>query len=589
MNWQDAILEYFTPKSSPMLLVVDPDSLLQDDTLLAEIQNRNYDVLELHDEVSFRNLFERNYRSRWDAGEARHVVVIVHTTDSQHYVPFDLWEKSKRIELSVAGLFPNLNAIVVRDLDNAFYKELYPAHQLLLARHEMLRGERQTIEFILRVVFDLDPVKADNPARWVEFLIQKHYNARSLPTSLEKHVVEKLLPNVTHIGVRAEFINDAKAFYNWLGEGWAKYVAACQDSTSSVGIDFSDLRLRPMLGYLFAEGLIPRAAIEVRELSRDDDWMAIGLGIDKTQGGYKVAEDAVAQTIYNLKARLARFQNMDETTLPTGKTDLRDWLNLAAEWAEAIYLANRLPQETYTQIQSDVTAARSALDKHFWNFVQQRYSAVDHYQDNKGPISLVGLNRWLYETLKPRERMALICFDGMALDQWYLLRDFLAARLPNLQYEENRTYAVAPTITPISRQALFAGRPPTTFMNTIQKTDQDGKRWQAFWTNHDIPPLRIAYASVKTSDSDLSEVKTIVDSKNLRLGILINLFDDVMHGTEGMPADADKRIFYDTLISQLENSYLNHLFKLLLDAGYRIFLTADHGNIAGVGSGLKAS
>ena len=88
-----------------MLLVIDPDNLMRDDALLAEVQNSNYDVIELADEVSFRFHFERNYRSRWDNGESRHIVVIVHTTNGDRYIPYDLWQKSKRIELSVSAFF----------------------------------------------------------------------------------------------------------------------------------------------------------------------------------------------------------------------------------------------------------------------------------------------------------------------------------------------------------------------------------------------------------------------------------------------------------------------------------------------------
>lgn len=39
--------------------------------------------------------------------------------------------------------------------------------------------------------------------------------------------------------------------------------------------------------------------------------------------------------------------------------------------------------------------------------------------------------------------------------------------------------------------------------------------------------------------------------------------------------------------SHLENGRLAELFDLLLSHDYRLFLTADHGNIAGVGNGLK--
>jgi hypothetical protein len=586
-TWQGAILAHFTPKRERMLLVIDPDNLMRDDALLAQVQNNNYDVLELADEVSFRAAFERNYRARWDDGEARHLVVVVHTTNGQRHIPYDLWQKGRRIELSVSALFPNLNAIVVRGLDNAYYADLYPAHQGLAARNEMLRGERSTIEFILRVVFGLDPAGAGDPARWVEFLIHKHYSARELPPALEDYVLHKLLPGVAPAGLRPEFLTDPNAFYAWLSEEWAAYVKRPPGSQRpwGSGIDFADPRLRPLLGYLFAEGLVERAPVP-EELSPNHEWLAIGLA-SVGKGATEVAlKESVEQSLYNLKARLARFQAMDETTLPAGKTDLRDWLNLAAEWAEVVYQANNLPAEAYARVQPALAAARETLDDYFWAFVQARYSAVDYYQDNKGPMCLTAVNSWLYQQVGRDERLALVCCDGLALDQWFLLRDYLRAALPGLSFHENRTYALAPGVTPISRQALFAGRPPTAFAETMNRTDQDGERWHAYWVNHDVPARRVAHAAVQVSGQGLDAVRAIAEGKNLCLGVLVNLFDDVMHAVKGMPPEADKRVYYSALRGHLENGRLDELFDLLLKHGYRLFLTADHGNIAGVGSGL---
>ncbi len=595
-TWQQAILAHFKPKKERMLLVVDPDNLLRDDALLAEIQNSNYDILELADEVTFRNTFERTYRSRWDEGEARHLVVVVHTTNGARHIPYDLRQKSKYLELSVADLFPNLNAITVRQLDNVYYTDLYPAHQQLVAHNELLRGERPTIEFILRVVFDLEPAATGNPARWVEFLIDKHYSARELPPALEEYLVQNLLPGVIQFGLRPEFLTDAPAFYTWLGEQWATYVANLTTAdqpphasriTPHASIDFADARLRPLLGYLFTEGLVPRAPA-LPSLPAGYDWLAIGL--TTTRKGTRDAQgvkELGAQALYNLKARLGRFQAMDTVSCPKPTTDVRDWLNLAAEWAEIVYQANSLPQSDYQQVQGELSAARRTIDTHFWGFVRARYGAVSYYQDNKGPISLMAVNPWLDQKVEAEARLALLCFDGLALDQWFLLRDYLHSVQPDLIFYENRTYALAPTITPISRQALFAGRPPTVFAETINTTGQDADRWQAYWVNHNIPERRVAHLAVKVNGQGLDRVQMVVESKNRRLGVLINLFDDVMHAVKDMPAKADKRVYYDTLRSHLENGRLAELFDLLLDHNYRLFVTADHGNIAGLGSGLK--
>lgn len=596
-TWQDAILAHFTPKRESMLLAIDPDSLLRDDALLAAIQNSNYDVLELGDEVAFRDGFERNYRSRWDAGEARHIVVVAHTTDAARHIPYDLWQKSRRVELSVANLFTHLNAIVVRDLDNAYYADLYPAHQQLVARHEMQRGERQTIEFILRAVFGLDPLAAGDPARWVEFLIHKHYSGRTLPPALEAYVAERLLPLAGPIGLRRAFLTDAAAFYAWLGSQWAAYVASFDSQPAPAGLagvaatasrpptlDFSDSRLRPLLGYLFAEGLVARAPLPAG-LSPERAWMAYGLSLGGLQAETVVKQQALG-AVYMLKARLGRFCKLEEAGLPAGPTDLRDWLNLAAEWAEVVHAVNTLPETLYVEIKADLAAARAALDRHFWAFLQARYSAADYYSDNRGPITVAAINGWLSRAVKPDARLALVCCDGMALDAWRLLADHLRSMLPGLTFDENRTFALAPTVTPVSRQALFAGRPPTAFGDTIGRTDQDPARWKAYWINHDVPKTRVTFQTFNASGPDLAALQAVLDSQNRRLGILLNLFDDVMHLTKETPAGADKRVYYDTVRSHLRNGHIEQLFDLLLSAGYRLFVTADHGGIAGQGIGL---
>ncbi len=588
-TWQQAILAHFHPKKESMLLVVDPDSLLRDDALLADIQNSNYDILELADEITFRNTFERTYRTRWDNGEARHLVVVVHTTNEARHIPYDLRQKSKYIELTVANLFTQLNAIIVRQLDNAYYSELYPAHQQLVAANQSLRGSRQTIEFILRTVFDMEPTAGGNPARWVEFLIDKHYSAHDLPPALEEYLVQNLLPGVTPFGLRHEFLTDAAAFYAWLGAQWAAYVAHLTgQSDTPAALDFGDNRLRPLLGYLFTEGLVRRAPAPP-DLPGDCDWLAIGLTTVASSPavGSSYVKEVGVQARYNLRARLHRFQKLDAANRPQPTTDVRDWLNLAAEWGELVYQINSLPQPDYHPLQPDLAAARQTIDRHFWDFIQARYGAVSYYQDNKGPISLMAVNGWLHQKVDSNSRLALLCFDGLALDQWFLLRDYLSDARPGLTFQENRTYALTPTITPVSRQALFAGRPPTVFAETIGLTSKDADRWQAYWINHDIPAPRVAHQPVKVNGQGLDELRAIVDSKNRRLGVLVNLFDDVMHSVKDMPAASDKRVYYDTLRSHLHHSHLTDLFDLLFSHHYRVFVTADHGNIAGVGIGLK--
>lgn len=584
-TWQNSILALFQPKKEAMIVVIDPDNLLLDETLLAEIQNSSYDILKLEDEVAFRNRFERNYRSRWDSGEPRHVVIIVHTHERERHIPYDLLQKGKRIEVGVSQLFSNLNALVIKELDHAYYQDLYAAHQSLVTKHEMQRGERQTVEFILRVVFGIEPVGALNPTRLAELLIDKHDRRRMIPKSVEQYLIESLAAKIAAVGMTSQYLLDAESFYTWLGQQWEMFVhtQGGQGGVQPV-IQFDDLRLKPLLPHLFSDGKLQRVNAPMSIIS-SSSWMAAGLQF-QDNSGKSVHESNGDRDGYNLQAQINRLLALDSDALPKGKTDIRDWLNLAAEWAEIVFRANSLPQEVYSRIQPAFFQARTLINQHFLQFVKARYSATDYYSDNQGPISLASVNAWLDQHVKPDERLALICFDGLALDQWHLLKTFLLEQDKGLTFTENQTFALAPSITPISRQALFSGRRPDSFADSWSKTDRDAERWLNFWAHREIPKQRITYLPVKAGDSNMSSVVETIDSKNKRLGILVNLFDDALHAIKGMPLEADKRVLYSTLNGHLSNSYIRDLLRRLLEGGYRVFLSSDHGNTCGKGTGV---
>ena len=584
-TWQNSILALFQPKKEAMIVVIDPDNLLLDETLLAEIQNSSYDILKLEDEVAFRNRFERNYRSRWDSGEPRHVVIIVRTHERERHIPYDLLQKGKRIEVGVSQLFSNLNALVIKELDHAYYQDLYAAHQSLVTKHELQRGERQTVEFILRVVFGIEPVAALNPTRLAELLIDKHDRRRMIPQSVEQYLMETLGTKIATVGMTSQYLLDAESFYTWLGQQWEMFVhAQVEKGGPQSVIHFDDPQLKPLLPHLFSDGKLQRVAAPMSIISKSS-WMAAGLQF-QGNSGKSVHESIGDRDGYNLQAQINRLLALDSDALPKGKTDIRDWLNLAAEWAEIVFRANSLPQEVYSRIQPAFFQARTLINQHFLQFVLARYSATDYYSDNQGPISLASVNVWLDQHVKPDERLALICFDGLALDQWHLLKTFLLEKDNGLIFTENQVFALAPSITPISRQALFSGRRPDSFADSWSKTDRDAERWLNFWTHREIPKQRITYLPVKSGDSSMTSVVETIDSKNKRLGILVNLFDDALHAIKGMPLEADKRVLYSTLNGHLSNSYIRDLLKRLLEGGYRVFLSSDHGNTCGKGTGV---
>ena len=78
-------------------------------------------------------------------------------------------------------------------------------------------------------------------------------------------------------------------------------------------------------------------------------------------------------------------------------------------------------------------------------------------------------------------KAALVLIDGLALHQWIVIRQELVKQRPGVRFRENAVFAWIPTITSVSRQAAFAGKPPIYFPNSIHTTDKEPALWTQFW------------------------------------------------------------------------------------------------------------
>jgi len=593
-RWEDTILQQFGNEQVRSVVVVDPDHLMQDDLLISELQARQYDILDFTTEVSFRNEFEERYRSRWDQGQKTHIVVIVHSKETSRQLPYDLEKKSRVIEIGLHQVFPRLNRIVLRNLDRRYYPALFRAHTTLEKDNRSCSTESQTIRFILRGVFDIDPVALKSPDRLVAMLVDKHYADQAIPPSLERYVIEEMPVPLPGDPNPAQLFSDTDVFYEWLGEQWGEYVQGILEQRETDAVNFGYHRLRFYIDNLFTERLVTAYPVSSEQIEAaetlppDQRWIRTGLA---WPGGpaarlfgpgaeAKVSEPGVVYVI-DVETQLGHFEELDVQSL-----DLRGWLDEGYTWGRLVHDLTLLPSHDYETVLTRFTTIRRRLNDAFLTFLKQTYPSISFYDDNKGPIALHRVNQYIHRSVGKNERVALVVCDGMAVDQWFLLRDYLLACLrKKTEFRENRAYAITPTLTSVSRQSLFAGRLPGSFPDTILKTTADGEHWQNYWVNRGRRRGRVSYLNVKMT-GQFDEVCTIADSKNEILGIVINFFDDTMHSVKDLRAG--KRVFYDTLISYLKNSATDQFFDLLLGAGYRVFITSDHGNVDAVGTGVKS-
>jgi hypothetical protein len=181
-----------------------------------------------------------------------------------------------------------------------------------------------------------------------------------------------------------------------------------------------------------------------------------------------------------------------------------------------------------------------------------------------------------------RSKRALVVVDGLSLDQWAVIRPQLPTR-PWLM-DEGALFAWVPTLTSVSRQSIFAADPPFYFAGSIKTTSKEDQQWSRFWEDNGLRRNEVAYVCQKDQerDEDFEErVREHTEQPRCRaLAVVVGTVDQMLHGvvtgTDGLHAN---------VLHWAKRGTLATLINMLLDAGFDVSITADHGNVEGLGIG----
>ena len=61
------------------------------------------------------------------------------------------------------------------------------------------------------------------------------------------------------------------------------------------------------------------------------------------------------------------------------------------------------------------------------------------------------------------------------------------------QFDEQTCFAWLPTVTSVSRQAIFSGLKPREFDDSIERTDKEESLWKTFWQNEGLKANEVMY------------------------------------------------------------------------------------------------
>lgn len=580
-QWSERILSHFTTDLTRLWVACDPDDVLLDEKLLSELRGRGFEVMLYEDPFVFRAEYEERYREAWDRGEPGPTSsLILHFRNSDaNQLPWDMLHQGRVARLSLAEQFPRLAYSVVRQVEPEHFAELFQAHQTEL---QSARSENESKDFILEYVYQLTPRSIRNPIDFWRELLRMHFANRSLPPLLAEHAASIVQGKGLFTGLPvATWLSSKTAMLRVVQDAWQRYMSELGLNGSfadesclpyhlaKLEIPFDHTDLQVLVDSMFLQGSLQPIAVDSVP-AKIPSWIKAG-----------IFQDPAAMQLLALKSIEGLV-----ASIPTVSSSHKDWGEFAKRYGEILARLHVLSEmnkgEHISVMKERVKALQSQSDAGLSAWI-----AAKHYADLilqpviKGPVMVHHVPRFLRHRRATGEtKVALLVFDGLAIDQWVQIREHLNVTSRGLIFEEGTAFAWLPTVTSVSRQALFSGLKPREFDDSIDRTDKEESLWKTFWQNEGVNSNEVMYRRALRQVNQLDELeRDLIERCPKVVGLVIDEVDERLH------KERSKKDVAMWIGNWLRTGFVNKLFSLLLEMGYHVYLTADHGNVESTGVG----
>jgi hypothetical protein len=332
-----------------------------------------------------------------------------------------------------------------------------------------------------------------------------------------------------------------------------------------VELPFEHPDVRVIVDSMFLDGLLHPLAVR-GALPTIPEWAKVGIIQDPL-----ALRNLVEEGIKSL-----------HQSLPTVASSFRDWTSTARKFGEVLARFHALDSVRAEGLRAAIVDLQTSADESLRQWTGKHYADLPSLPVAKGPVMVHHIPRFLAMRRGAGEdKIALLVFDGLAIDQWVQIREALAKRAPKIAFDEAACFAWLPTLTSVSRQAIFSGLKPREFADTIESTAPEPNQWARFWQDQGLRANEVLYRKGIKRNDQLDDLDAALSSPALKVaGIVVDTVDEIVHG-----AALGKRGIAAQIESWCETGFVERLLDRLTNKGFHVYLTADHGNVEAVGQG----
>lgn len=574
-KFADHILSSFHADLARLWIAVDPDDVLLDEAILARLRGRGFELVPFEDSIAFRLVYEDEYLRRWRAGDAdAPMSLVLHLrAEDASSLPADYLADGRWVTLSLAELFPRMSYAVMRQLNPAVLAPLYDAQ--IDATQDL--GDAATKEFVLLHIYRLSPHLIRRPEELWSALFKLHYRGEGLPDVLAEHIASVLYrqPGFAKLPLKALFASRTE-MHRAVQAAWEHYVDACGLKGRRVGerdvgwaepptIPFEHPEVRVYVDSMFLDGALH--PVEIQGVADAlPEWARVGVIADPL-----ARRNLVAQGIATLRKEI-----------PGAQASHREWTEWARRFGEVSSRHHVLDPARAGSLRAELAELRAAADAALLEWCGKHYGDLPSLPAIKAPAMVHHVPRYLAMRRGAGvAKVALVVFDGLAVDQWVTIRELLIQAKAPLKFEESACFAWLPTLTSVSRQALFSGLRPREFADNIESTAAEPQLWSRFWQDHQLRAPEVLYHKGLQRNEQLVELEAALSAPGIKAaGLVVDTVDQIIHG-----AVLGKRGVAGQIAEWCSTGFVQKLFGKLLELGFDVYLTADHGNCDATGIG----
>ena len=548
MKWYDSLIKKIQNYGNNIFLY-DLDGLLEDRNFLRDL-SVNYEIFKYEIDEDF---------FRFKTSKSQSKLIYSNTDVQRSFIKNPLF-------ISINDVFENLNHSIMRNTDVSFYQKIFDYCEESES-HNLTISPENTENIIFQSVWNIDLGMLFNPTNNLKVALDYLINKRRLDDSIIQIISEKISVDLRSL------VSDDNKIKDWVESLILNFM---DENQFNHKFDLSD----NLIQFYFTELDLDSTKISEKideNLLNKYPWL-IKFKLDSD------SDDLIVKKIQSDVSELEMYYDKIYYDNKIDQNDLDNIFNLSKKFFKILY---QIQINELNLIDFNISEIYKKINHLFKSILNEGvYTSLFNYSYKNKPYTVDRVLDFINLNFK-EDNIALIVMDGMSYDEWFILKKYL----DSFKIKELESFSILPSITSFSRTSIFTGKTPNRFLYENNKVpyNSEEKGFKQYFQSKKVDENDILFGYIDLNNEHVKNKKEIVEFEYLKgykvMGLICNLFDDESHSIQIF--GENKSNLYKNIDSAINSSKLVDLLKTLNDDGYKIILTADHGNIYCEGNEIK--